>query len=104
MTRANSTTANIYVDGVDVTDPASINTTLTLTNNTSPLAIGSDQASGTVNYFKGQIDEVALYKSILTGEGGGALHRRHQRVRLHDDPVPVGRPDRNNGGRGDHLP
>ncbi len=60
VTRANSTTVNIYVDGVDVTDPASVNTSFALTNNTSSLAIGSDQASGTVNYFKGQIDAVAL--------------------------------------------
>jgi uncharacterized protein YdeI (BOF family) len=50
----------LYIDGSDVTGTV---TNRTLANNTQPLAIGQ---SGATAYFKGTIDEVAVYRSVLT--------------------------------------
>src|SRR5947209_4933502 len=52
---------HLYIDGADVTGTV---TNVTLANSTSPLAIGQSGASG--SYFKGTIDEVALYNVALT--------------------------------------
>jgi hypothetical protein len=51
---------HLYIDGSDVTGTV---TNRTLVNNTQPLAIGQ---SGTSSYFKGSIDEVAVYGTALT--------------------------------------
>jgi hypothetical protein len=53
----------IYVDGVDVTAPA---TNSTLTNNSSALNIG--RATSGSGYFNGDVDEVAIYPVALTHE------------------------------------
>ena len=51
---------HLYIDGSDVTGPVS---NQTMADNTQPLAIG--QSTG-VAYFNGDIDEVALYRSVLS--------------------------------------
>jgi WD40 repeat protein len=57
-TKAGST-VKLYVDGKDVTGTV---TAATLANSTSPLAIGQ---SGSASFFKGSIDDVALYSTAL---------------------------------------
>lgn len=51
---------HLYIDGADVTGPISDQT---MVDNSQPLAIG--QSTGTA-YFNGDIDEVALYNTVLT--------------------------------------
>jgi hypothetical protein len=53
---------HLYVDGKDVTGPVS---NATMTNNTSPLVIGESSAS---SWFEGAVDEVAVYKTVLSPE------------------------------------
>jgi hypothetical protein len=54
-------TVKLYIDGVDKTGTV---TNVTLTNTTSPLAIGQN---ANASFFKGAIDDAALYSSALTG-------------------------------------
>lgn len=56
----NGASVHLYLDGTDVTGTVA---NQTMTNNTEPLVIG--QSSNT-SYFKGSIDEVALYDTALT--------------------------------------
>jgi Concanavalin A-like lectin/glucanases superfamily len=53
---------HLYIDGADVTGAVA---NRTLSNNTLPLVIG--QSSGG-SFFKGQIQEVALYNQVLTAD------------------------------------
>jgi hypothetical protein len=53
---------HLYLDGADVT-PAGATAAETMANNTLPLSIG--QSSGG-SFFRGAIDEVAVYGSVLT--------------------------------------
>ncbi|MFL5912917.1 MAG: LamG-like jellyroll fold domain-containing protein, partial [Gaiellaceae bacterium] len=55
------TSVHLYIDGKDVT--GSKTTNKTVSNNTSALTIG---ASGTASWFKGTLDEVAAYNSVLS--------------------------------------
>jgi RHS repeat-associated protein len=59
-TKSGSTT-KLYIDGVDRTGTV---TNKTLTNTTSPLVIGQSGASA--SYFKGTLDDVALYNVALS--------------------------------------
>jgi hypothetical protein len=56
----NGTAVKLYLDGADVTGTV---TNQTMSDNTLPLAIGQSSASA---YFKGTVDEVALYNVALT--------------------------------------
>jgi hypothetical protein len=53
-------TVRLYLDGANVTGTV---TNVTLANSTSPLAIGQ---TGNGSYFKGQLDEIALYGTALS--------------------------------------
>lgn len=53
-------TAKLYVDGADVTGTV---TNTTVANSTLPLTIA---ANGSATFFKGVLDEVAVYKTVLT--------------------------------------
>ncbi len=54
---------HIYLDGVDAA--LTLGSTTAFSNNASTLQIGFDNA-GSPSYLQGTIDEVALYKSVLT--------------------------------------
>jgi acid phosphatase type 7 len=56
----NGSSVHLYLDGVDVTGAVS---NQTMPNNSQPLVIG--QSTGTA-YFKGSVDETALYNTALT--------------------------------------
>jgi Concanavalin A-like lectin/glucanases superfamily len=56
----NGSSVHLYIDGADVTGTVA---NQTLSNNTQPLVIG--QSSGG-SFFKGQIEEVAVYNQVLT--------------------------------------
>jgi hypothetical protein len=56
------TTAKLFIDGVDVTGTVS---KTTVANSTLPLTIG---ANGSATFFKGVLDEVAVYKSALSAD------------------------------------
>lgn len=51
---------HLYIDGVDVTGPVS---NQTMTNNNLPLVIGESTGAA---FLKGNVDEVAVYSSVLT--------------------------------------
>jgi hypothetical protein len=58
----NGSAVHIYQDGVDVTGPV---TNRTLTDGTAPLLLGA-RRGGTSAFLDGSIDEVAVYKTVLS--------------------------------------
>jgi len=66
--------ARLYIDGVDVTDPASIPSPVpAIANTTAPLNIG--RATNGTAYFPGFIDEPAVYDVALSAEEVQTHHR-----------------------------
>ncbi len=63
VTRTNSTTMNVYKDGVDVT--TLVDTTRTLLDTTSVLEIGIETA-GSLQPLAGALDELAIYNTVLS--------------------------------------
>jgi hypothetical protein len=66
----NGATATLYIDGLDDTDPIG---SVTLTNTATSLYIGADSAGA--NTFDGELDELAIFPTGLTGADALALYQ-----------------------------